>query len=608
MLDCYFLMRVELRPTSSMAPLFLTKKRKLEMMNDNIRTTLDAVTLFYVYFYSYVLRYQSCVLRSNDRFEMTIVRLWVMQDLVYKSDTKCKSQLRLDRRTFRILFHKLSTISGLEDNRNSDVKEMVAVFLYVIAHHHKNRVVGFMFKRSGETISRYVNTVLKGVIRLQGELLKQPVAVATSSVDERWNCFKNCLGALDGTHISIHVATEDNPRYRTRKSSIATNVLCVCSHNLEVIYVYPGWEGSAADSCVLIEAIYKKNGLEVPQGYYYLVDAGYPNSGGFLAPFRGQRYHLKEWGQGRLEPRTAEELFNMKHCRARNVIERVFGLLKMRWAILRSPSWYPVNIYCRFIMACCLIHNLIRREMPIDEFLPEDNYQDGPVNLVSPQESRMIEFVDSSDYWAVHRKEKVMAPHQSWIEAEDNILVDILTELTLDGKWKSDTGFKSGYLKVIEQKLIEKLPTCGLTTTNIDSRIKTLKKHAMAINEMVTIGSGFEFDYINNNLVCEKSLFDDWAKRKEKKSSEKTGGITQGSREECRAQDQKARSGLEEEELFLKKTWVWHTQGPKPSPEPILYIQARLGFQPSDRSISASYGRSYACASNPDDSAKHYNT
>ncbi|XP_026399966.1 protein ALP1-like [Papaver somniferum] len=397
-----------------MAPLVLTKKRKLEMMNDNIRTTLDAVTLFYVYFYSYVLRYQSCVLRSNDRFEMTIVRLWVMQDLVYKSDTNCKSQLRLDRRTFRILCHKLSTISGLEDNRNSDVEEMVAVFLYVIAHHHKNRVVGFMFKRSGETISIYVNTVLKGVIRHQGELLKQPVAVATSSVDERWNCFKNCLGALDGTHISIHVATEDKPRYRTRKSSIATNVLCVCSHNLEVIYVYPGWEGSAADSRVLREAIYKKNGLEVPQGYYYLVDAGYPNSGGFLAPFRGQRYHLKEWGQGRLEPRTAEELFNMKHCRARNVIERIFGLLKMRWTILRSPSWYPVNIHCRFIMACCLIHNLIRREMPMDEFLEEDNYEDGPVNLVSPEESRMIEFVDSSYYWAVQRKELADQMWERW--------------------------------------------------------------------------------------------------------------------------------------------------------------------------------------------------
>ncbi|XP_026399078.1 uncharacterized protein LOC113294921 [Papaver somniferum] len=149
-------------------------------------------------------------------------------------------------------------------------------------------------------------------------------------------------------------------------------------------------------------------------GYYYLFDVGYPNSGGFLAPFRGQRYHLKEWGRDRLEPRTAEELFNMKHCRARNVIEIVFGLLKMRWAILRGPSWYPVNIHCRFIMACSLIHNLIKREMPMDEFLPEDEYEDRPINLVSPQEIRMIEHVDSSNYWDVQRKELADQMWERW--------------------------------------------------------------------------------------------------------------------------------------------------------------------------------------------------
>ncbi|KAI3946745.1 hypothetical protein MKW98_003308 [Papaver atlanticum] len=85
-----------------------------------------------------------------------------------------------------------------------------------------------------------------------------------------------------------------------------------------------------------------------------------------------------------------------------------------------------------------------------------------------------------------------MAPHRNWVQAEDDILVDVLTELALDGKWKSDTGFKSGYLKVIEQKLVEKLPNSGLSTTNIDSRIKTLKKHSMAINEMLNDGSGLK--------------------------------------------------------------------------------------------------------------------
>ena len=56
----------------------------------------------------------------------------------------------------------------------------------------------------------------------------------------------------------------------------------------------------------------------------------------------------------------------MKHSSARNIIERAFGLLKGRWAILRGRSYYPIKIQCRIILACCLLHNLIRREMPID--------------------------------------------------------------------------------------------------------------------------------------------------------------------------------------------------------------------------------------------------
>ena len=56
-------------------------------------------------------------------------------------------------------------------------------------------------------------------------------------------------------------------------------------------------------------------------GYYYLVDAGYTNGKGFLAPYRGQRYHLNEWREGHM-PTTHEEFFNMKHSTTRNVIER----------------------------------------------------------------------------------------------------------------------------------------------------------------------------------------------------------------------------------------------------------------------------------------------
>ena len=96
-----------------------------------------------------------------------------------------------------------------------------------------------------------------------------------------------------------------------------------------------------------------------------MCDAGYPNGEGFLTPYRGQRYHLNDW---ELPPETPEEFFNMKHSSCRNIIERAFGLLKGRWAILRGKSYYPVKIQCRIIAACCLLHNFIRREMHVDLF------------------------------------------------------------------------------------------------------------------------------------------------------------------------------------------------------------------------------------------------
>ena len=39
-------------------------------------------------------------------------------------------------------------------------------------------------------------------------------------------------------------------------------------------------------------------GLEIPDGYYYLADAGYPDDDPrLLTPYRGVRYHLAEWSR-----------------------------------------------------------------------------------------------------------------------------------------------------------------------------------------------------------------------------------------------------------------------------------------------------------------------
>lgn len=145
-------------------------------------------------------------------------------------------------------------------------------------------------------------------------------------------------------------------------------------------------------------------------GYYYLADAGYPNGEGFLAPYRGQRYHLNDWREGH-QPTSAEEYFNMRHSSARNVIERCFGLLKLRWAILRSPSFFSVKTQCRIITACCLLHNLIRREMAID---PLENQLPNQFEDDNHDDDDIISSIDSSEQWNNWRRDLATEMFNEW--------------------------------------------------------------------------------------------------------------------------------------------------------------------------------------------------
>ncbi|XP_019186603.1 PREDICTED: uncharacterized protein LOC109181306 [Ipomoea nil] len=312
---------------------------------------------------------------------------------ILNNNESCISLLRMNLQGFYKLCEMLESLGGLKPTRNIAIDEQVAIFLHILAHHVKNRVIQYNFRRSGESISRTFHKVLNAIMHLQGHLFRTPEPVPTNCTDNRWKWFKNCLGALDGTFIKVNVSSSVKIRYRTRKGDIATNVLGVCTPDMQFVYVLSGWEGSVADSRVLRDAISRTHALKVPHGCYYLVDAGYTNCEGFLAPFRGQRYHLNEWRQG-YQPTNPQEFFNMKHAVARNVIERCFGLLKIRWGILRSPSYYPIKTHNRIIIACCLLHNFIRQVMqfdPMESELDEFDPAEGEMNLINT--------VDPSDAW-----------------------------------------------------------------------------------------------------------------------------------------------------------------------------------------------------------------
>ncbi|GAA0147370.1 hypothetical protein LIER_36504 [Lithospermum erythrorhizon] len=136
--------------------------------------------------------------------------------------------------------------------------------------------------------------------------------------------------------------------------------------------VLKAMEGSANDSKILQETFNNpkfKFPTILPEKYF-VVDAGYPNRKGFLAPSKGERYHLQDYRGGR-NVTNARKLFNYRHSSLRSVIERCFGVLKNRFPILKLTHGHPLSVQKSIVIATYALHNYIRQIEQDDELFVE---------------------------------------------------------------------------------------------------------------------------------------------------------------------------------------------------------------------------------------------
>jgi hypothetical protein len=66
-------------------------------------------------------------------------------------------------------------------------------------------------------------------------------------------------------------------------------------------------------------------------------------------------------------PANKQELFNLRRASARNVIERIFGVLKRKFRILLLAPEYSLETQARIPTALCALHNFIRQYDPVQD-------------------------------------------------------------------------------------------------------------------------------------------------------------------------------------------------------------------------------------------------
>ncbi|KAK8913981.1 hypothetical protein KSP39_PZI024169 [Platanthera zijinensis] len=225
------------------------------------------------------------------------------------------------------------------------------------------------FQHSTETISRFFTKGISAIKRLSADVVR-PVDHLFSNIpqqilnDARYMpFFKDCIGAIDGTHVDARVPADLQVSYIGRHGTTTQNVMAVCDFNMCFTFALAGWEGSTHDSRIFQHALMDTsyNFPYPPSGKYYVVDAGYPLQRGFLKPYPGTRYHLPDFRRGSRPIQGRREIFNQAHSSLRSVIERSFGVWKKKWKILRDMPPYSLTKQRDIVIATMALHNYIRR-------------------------------------------------------------------------------------------------------------------------------------------------------------------------------------------------------------------------------------------------------
>lgn len=208
---------------------------------------------------NHVLKY---IVKEKKTTSILSGQLWFIE-LIIGNDNRFFEQLRMRKQVFQNLVCELTNNCGLTPAKHIGVEESVGIFLYMIGQPSSYRNGKEQFQHSSETIHKHFNKVLEVVCKLGKKVIKHVDLVDSSQYirdDNRyWPYFKDCIGAIDDTHIKIHVPTEKQKPFFNRKGHTSTNVMAVCDFNMYFTFALCGWEGPVHDAKILMDTLRKPN-------------------------------------------------------------------------------------------------------------------------------------------------------------------------------------------------------------------------------------------------------------------------------------------------------------------------------------------------------------
>lgn len=224
-------------------------------------------------------------------------------------------------------------------------------------------VIGDLVNIHKSSVCRIIKRVCNEIAKLRRNFIQMPSTIEEIQQTKvgfyKMHKFPQVIGVIDCTHIRIQSPCRDiGEQYRNRKGYFSFNVQAVCNSNLEITDIVARWPGSVHDSTIFDNSSLRAK-LENNEfgDCYILGDGGYPCRRYLMTPL--------------LNPLTAsEKKYQKSQIGTRNIIERVFGILKRFPALgIRTKLTTTMAI----IVAAAVLHNMLRIH---NDPMPQDDHDE----------------------------------------------------------------------------------------------------------------------------------------------------------------------------------------------------------------------------------------
>ncbi|XP_028556144.1 uncharacterized protein LOC114581025 [Dendrobium catenatum] len=199
---------------------------------------LTAICVIYEYYETYICK--TPCLTSSSRGDK-----WI-GELLHGHPMRFHNMFHMSQTIFLDLLYELECVHHLHGSSRTISREVLAMSLYILSHNESIRSTCERFQHSSETISMYFSIGLEALVKFSCSVIK-PIDPQFGDIprnilyDHRYMpYFKDCIGAIDGTHVDARVSNAEKAAYIGRCGSTTQNVMAVCDFNMCFTFIMAG--------------------------------------------------------------------------------------------------------------------------------------------------------------------------------------------------------------------------------------------------------------------------------------------------------------------------------------------------------------------------------